>query len=80
MNRYEIFMTPTNKPGADEVSVDMTDNLDHAIDLAEGWVVNMGAHRAWVVDKSNGNVPIHFEGDGSVPYIYAQQTKEDNDA
>lgn len=79
-NRYEIFMTPTAKPGDDKVSTELVGNLNDAIGIAEGWVINMGAHRAWVVDRHTNTVAISFEGDGSVKWVYDQQkTKEGDD-
>ena len=77
-NRYEIFMTPTAKPGDDEVSTDLVRDLNDAIGLAESWVINMGAHRSWVVDRQDQRVVISFENDGSVRYMYAEQKEVPN--
>lgn len=77
-NRYEIFMTPTAKPGDDEVSTELVPDLNTAIGIAEAWVINMGAHRAWVVDRNDQRVVISFENDGSVRYIYAEQKEVPN--
>lgn len=78
-SRYEIFMTPTAKPGDDEVSTELVQDLNAAIGIAEAWVINMGAHRAWVVDRQNNTVAISFEGDGSVKWVYDQQNAKEGD-
>lgn len=79
MHEYEIFMRPTDKPGADDVSLETTDNLDYAFDVAEGWVINMGAHLAWVVERPTGRIIIGYENDGSIAYKYADTKPEAHD-
>lgn len=66
--RYELFVRPTNKPGADDISIELHSSTTLASARCDAWCRDLNAAHSWVVDRRTNATIYDCTGHGVFAY------------